>query len=246
MKESRFIELLNLYVDHQLTPAEAAELESEIQRNPQHRRTYQQYCRMQKACTQLFEKERVDAPASSRLARAMADADRKVVGFPNESRTFWARGLLGTGLAAAAACTAFLLVHKTPVPSETPAVAPAMVAQSTTEPVSETSRAVVLPTAQAQTADHPSYTLLPFRKQSIAQAKERNAPLPLPSANDLRIPDWYQQVELRPINPTAADQFTLISRSRNETTAPGVLRTNPPSSSFEFSNDPLIGYRFTR
>jgi anti-sigma factor RsiW len=50
MKESRYIELLNLYVDHRLTPEEAAELETEVQRNPARRKVYLQYCRIQKAC----------------------------------------------------------------------------------------------------------------------------------------------------------------------------------------------------
>jgi hypothetical protein len=35
MKDNRFIELLNLYIDRQITAEETAELESEIQNSPQ-------------------------------------------------------------------------------------------------------------------------------------------------------------------------------------------------------------------
>ena len=65
MNDSRFIELLNLYVDQQITAAEATELEAELQENAERRRTYHQYCRKQKACTQLFEQERQAAHENS-------------------------------------------------------------------------------------------------------------------------------------------------------------------------------------
>ena len=50
MKDSEFLELLNLYLDHEITPADAARLEAEVRADPERRRTYLQYCRMQKAC----------------------------------------------------------------------------------------------------------------------------------------------------------------------------------------------------
>lgn len=55
MKEPTFIELLNLYIDQQITPDDAARLEEEIQTNPRRRRVYQQYCRMHRACTIVME-----------------------------------------------------------------------------------------------------------------------------------------------------------------------------------------------
>jgi len=50
MKDSEFIELLNLYLDHEITPANAARLEDEVRRNPGRRRIYLQYCGIHKAC----------------------------------------------------------------------------------------------------------------------------------------------------------------------------------------------------
>ncbi|MGA3008308.1 MAG: hypothetical protein ABSE59_10505 [Opitutaceae bacterium] len=106
MKESRFIELINLYIDRQIGPEEADELESEIARSPAHRRTYLQYCRMHRACTLLFEN--THAPTAP-LAEALSQAEGKVSVFP--ARRFRLAHLaLGAGLAAAA-CVAFVLVN---------------------------------------------------------------------------------------------------------------------------------------
>ncbi len=106
MKESRFIELLNLYLDQQISPDDAAELEAEIARSPAHRRTYLQYCRMHRACALLFENFR--APAAP-LAQDLHEADGKITAFP--SRRFMpAVGLVG--MAVAAVCMAFVLVER--------------------------------------------------------------------------------------------------------------------------------------
>ncbi|HEV8073845.1 MAG TPA: hypothetical protein VGP21_06915 [Opitutaceae bacterium] len=116
MKESRFIELINLYIDRQIGPEEAAELEAEIARSPSHRRTYLQYCRMHRACTMLFEN--FHAPATS-LNQALTQAERKVTAFPTRGYRL-ARIALGAGLAAAA-CIAFMLVNHPASPSTLPA-----------------------------------------------------------------------------------------------------------------------------
>jgi hypothetical protein len=56
MKESTFIELLNLYIDQQIAPEDATRLEGEILNNQRRRRVYQQYCKMHRACTIVLEK----------------------------------------------------------------------------------------------------------------------------------------------------------------------------------------------
>jgi hypothetical protein len=94
MKESRFIELLNLYLDHQISQEGAALLEEEILQNPGRRRTYNQYCRMQRACSLVLDQ--FNAPAG----RARRGAGR-IVGFESAER--WPRwGYYAAGLAAAA------------------------------------------------------------------------------------------------------------------------------------------------
>jgi len=104
MKESRYIELLNLYVDHRLTPAEAVELEAEVQRSPERRRIYSQYCRMQKACAVLFDAERSLAP---KTAAVLSSFDSH----PRSSRMapIWRWAVVpAMGLAAAIAFVAVL------------------------------------------------------------------------------------------------------------------------------------------
>ena len=67
MKDSEFIELVNLYLDHEISTADAARLEAEVQTNAARRQIYRQYCRIQKACRMAaadFQTEPVAATAS--------------------------------------------------------------------------------------------------------------------------------------------------------------------------------------
>jgi len=91
MKESKFIELLNLYIDRQISPEESALLEEEILQNPRHRETYRRYCRMHRACTIVLERYEAQ--------NALADAERKVVSLAAPRRLKW--GYYAAGLAAA-------------------------------------------------------------------------------------------------------------------------------------------------
>ncbi len=50
MKQDKFVELLNLYLDHEISSADAVLLEDEIRRSPERRELYRKYCRIQKGC----------------------------------------------------------------------------------------------------------------------------------------------------------------------------------------------------
>jgi anti-sigma factor RsiW len=180
MKESRFIELINLYIDRQIGPEEAAELEAEIARSPAHRRTYLQYCRMHRACTLLFEN--FHAPATS-LNQALSQAESKVTAFPTRGYRL-ARISLGAGLAAAA-CVAFMLVNhpaSTPAPVAKPSVNE--VAQVNVPPESFHIAVVARP-AEFK-------TVMTVHKFSLANN---------PAANDAQRAafDWMRQIELSPM-----------------------------------------------
>lgn len=104
MKDSEFIELLNLYLDHEISAEDAVRLEAEVQSHPQRRRLYQDYCRMQKGC-QLLAKDFVTefAPA----------ADRKLIAFETARPSRPAPGLyVAGGLMAAAACVAIVFMGR--------------------------------------------------------------------------------------------------------------------------------------
>ncbi len=109
MNDARFKELLNLYLDHRLSAADAAELEAEVMRNPARRQTYAGYCRMQRACNLLFENECERAPQSFALTKALQDVERKLNGSA-ETRTRRQVVWLGWSGAAAAACVMFVSV----------------------------------------------------------------------------------------------------------------------------------------
>lgn len=108
MKDSEFIELLNLYLDHEISASDAARLEAEVQSNPERQRVYRQYCKMQKACKVLA------ADFATTGDEAEAAPDPKVVAFnpavaPRSQRNV--RYVFGS-LAAAAACVALVFVGR--------------------------------------------------------------------------------------------------------------------------------------
>ncbi len=107
MKDNRFIELVNLYIDRQITTAEATELEAEMQENPRRRAIYRQYCQMHRATTLVYESFRNHA-AGQQTDIAVDRANITHIGNRNRSRrvrwTYYAGGL-------AAACLALALVR---------------------------------------------------------------------------------------------------------------------------------------
>ena len=103
MKDQEFIELLNLYLDHEISAGDAARLEAEVQASASRRALYTQYCRMQKACTALgadfrAANEVAFDPAVAARERARSQRQAVIYGF-------------GT-FAAAAACVAFILIGR--------------------------------------------------------------------------------------------------------------------------------------
>jgi hypothetical protein len=98
MKDHEFIELLNLYLDHEISEVNAARLEAEVQRNPARYQVYREYCRMHKACTLL-------SPV------AIASEAPVVVEFANTGRRWGIPVVIGSFMAAAA-CAAFLFLNR--------------------------------------------------------------------------------------------------------------------------------------
>lgn len=110
MKDSEFIELLNLYLDHEISAADAARLEAEVQNNPARRKVYEQYCRMQKACKVLAADFTADEAVAAR-------EERKVVPFNAASAAAARQRRMGSfytigTFAAAAACVAIIFVGR--------------------------------------------------------------------------------------------------------------------------------------
>src|SRR5580658_8616121 len=90
MKESEFIELLNLYIDHEIGAEDSVRLEAEVVSNPKRRNVYRQYCCMHRACCALAEEARsIGAEAEPVAARP-------------RSRSQWSAAIYSAGLMAAA------------------------------------------------------------------------------------------------------------------------------------------------
>jgi hypothetical protein len=94
MNDKEFIELLNLYVDREISAEDAVRLEKVVAANARRREIYDQYCRIQKACSMLSE-ETLDMSSVRTTAT--------VIAFPAQSP--WRFGPVMAGLAAMAACT---------------------------------------------------------------------------------------------------------------------------------------------
>jgi anti-sigma factor RsiW len=203
MKESRFIELINLYIDRQIGPEEAAELEAEIARSPAHRRTYLQYCRMHRACTVLFENFR--APATP-LAESLSQAEDKVSAFPVRGYRL-ARIALGTGLAtAAAACAAFIfLSHPAPVSAPAAKSGASEVAQVNIPPESFHPAAVITGARPAE-----FQTVWAANRFSIDRT---------PSAMDAQRAafEWMKQIELSPLHAANNGETVFGPQSEAQT-----------------------------
>lgn len=182
MKDAKFIELLNLYLDHHLDPAEAAELEAEIQRNPARRRTYRQYCQMQKACNVLAADFRAQAPAQAPVLARPATRRR--------APAAW----YATGMLAAAACVAFLVVSRPGLDQATP------LAEVTPAPVVVQAPAPVAPLLSMPAVERNETELrTAFTAQALASLNEPASTEALFADAARARYDWMQAVQLTPV-----------------------------------------------
>ena len=109
MKDSEFMELLNLYLDHEIDAENAARLEAEVMGNPARRRIYRQYCQIDRACSQLSEEFGAAAPEAGRITA------------PAGQRWSWAASIYAGSLAAAACVAVFAVLRMrtaTPAPEQ--------------------------------------------------------------------------------------------------------------------------------
>lgn len=209
MNNRRFIELLNLYVDEQLDPKEAAELEAEVLANPARRRTYNQYCRLHRGCCLLSDGSRAIAPTSQAFARSLLQAERKISA-PRRSSS-WRPVYTGMFSAAAmAACVAVVVVvNRQSAPTSAPAVA------EIESPASRTSQPEIavaaLPAAVVSAPTASSFDIQPALAAAglgvVRNAREADI-----AANDREALEWMQRVELMPSARVVIDEQAFETR----------------------------------
>jgi len=169
MKDSEFLELLNLYLDHEIEASDAARLETEVQSNPARRRVYQEYCRMQKACTMLA-KDFVDQQSPKKLRTL-------------EPQRSWGPMWLGGAGLAAAACVALVVTYRTSttVPDATASGQSVAVAQGVTIPV-VAATAPIAPKPEGSTVIARAVTVQPVMVNET-KAFQPSVPITLTSGN---------------------------------------------------------------
>ncbi len=183
MKESKFIELLNLYLDHQISPAEAELLEAEVKSNPERRRVYREYCEMQKGCSLLAENFRTQAPAS----------DPKLVEFPRRPSSGGKLAYVAS-FAAIAACVAAVFI------SRSRPVGPA----SVSAPVAMQSVAPAPALAAAPVARPP---LQPAFGPKVLTLRAQNAELADATTDQAAMAEWMNNIQLSSIPGASADEL---------------------------------------
>ena len=129
MTHEKFIESLNLYLDGELPPQEAAALEREIAGNGDHRRIYRQYCQMQNACGELAERFREEASPAPHFRKGA------VVELPVRARGDWFRSVALVASGALAACVVFVAVQRLSPPAATPAITQSQPTPTASQPV---------------------------------------------------------------------------------------------------------------
>ncbi len=120
MKERRFLELVNVYLDGEISDAETGELEREIRSSAERMKLYRSYCHMQKACLQL----------AGQHQETTASSAGNVVRFPEEKQRWawgqWLRGGAYAGTAAIAASVILVISMSGPGQPQPQATSPAL------------------------------------------------------------------------------------------------------------------------
>jgi len=183
MNDKEFIELLNLYVDREISAGDAVRLEKVVATNARRREIYDQYCRIQKACSMLSE-ETLDMSSVRTTAT--------VIAFPAHSP--WRFGPVMAGLAAMAACT----------------VAIVGVRNHSGLATNDAIRSVTVSSPAALTADSISMKpVLSVRAPDDAPLRGSRLLTDIDPQSTLAQLNWIGDIHLAPVAPSAAADFLL-------------------------------------
>jgi hypothetical protein len=207
MKDSEFIELLNLYLDHEISAAGAARLEAEVQRNPARREIYRQYCQMHKACSML----------AAECSTASPEA-KKIVAFEQPRRAVWQPVLWSATGLAAAACAAFVLLNRNPAPTSESAAPAAQyavpVVEPQTPPPASDSRAFA---RTVTTTSRPAELQPALNAKAFSLTNNQGAVALTPEQFE-----WLRNVKLTPM-----PQAPSVEHLMRFETQPATLKTGP-------------------
>jgi hypothetical protein len=135
MKDARFIELVNLYIDRQIAPEDAVELEAEIQHHAGHRRIYQQYCHMHRGSKLVYESFRAHADEPATTVAQPGSIAYFAQRRQRARRNVWFGSLVGLAAAACAAVYFGRVQLAAPTTSPASTIAMQAVIPAATSPV---------------------------------------------------------------------------------------------------------------
>jgi hypothetical protein len=214
MKDSEFIELLNLYVDHELSAADSARLEAEVANDSARRKTYREYCMMHKACDVL----------AAAYRDPQAETPRFMVEQEKSTGWGWGAGLVTGGLLAAA-CLAFAFVM------HVRQVAPPG-AMSGAQPLD-----AVATTVDAPAARRMSTHLTTSELQPVLNTRDWTNPAAVQNESLA----WMNKVELTPLQrtnavpmPTFPAASLLLNGDTNATTVSAQPEAQIEHVAFQF------------
>lgn len=223
MKDNRFIELVNLYIDRQISAAETAELEAEIQASPQRRAVYRQYCQLHSATKQVYESFRANAEP-----RAGSPAGRVVTAnFAPRPRSNW---IHYAGGLTAAACLAVLFVRYN---SGSSPVTDSLARTGTAPAVQVATAAPTAPTVIERGGAAPAATMVSL-KDSLAGEPDYAAMLAALRREEQRA---FANGEIQPSRmPSLFDDGVFDSRPVLPANSPRVFRgKQAPAQPAEFT-----------
>ena len=234
MKDAEFLELLNLYLDHEISAADAARLETEVQAHADRRRVYREYCQMQKACT-LLAKDFASEPVAG-----------KIIDFAPR-RASWTTGVFAVGgVAMAAACVAFVVVSRTRETGTGAAGSVATLAAATFKdvsventpsavsslPASQIARAVTIPARRTDTRQ----TLAPASlAMTQGEGVSSNSRLVAATQDSQAQLEWIKSVQLAPIQQFPMSDLRLDARSALQPASRTYSTARPMEGSVQMS-----------
>lgn len=222
MNDSKFIELLNLFLDHEITPADAKLLEAEVQRSPARRRIYREYCEMQKACVMLAEH------AATSTTVPEFNIEKTEAREHSWGLGSWGLGTYAAGFCAAAACLALAVVIRNGNGSATSApqaVDAAAIASVQIEPsVANQQLRREMPRTVSLNPRSPELQPV-FIAQSLALTKQQRETV-TPVSPDPRF-DWMNRVQVASLQQINADELLFDARTSLQSDA-NTFRSRRP------------------
>ena len=224
MNDREFIELLNLYVDHEIDVEDSLRLEAEVLRDPKRREVYEQYCRMQKACSMLSEEQLESA----------AETAPKVVEFP--ARPGLRLGPVFAGLAAAAAIALVIVDIRVNRSVKGPGGDVASTGVSAARPI-----AVTAPVRSASDSMKPVF-FVRMPSDQMTPGGQRAPFSSLDTSSQMAQLNWIGAVHMTPVFSAANPGFLLNPK----TDLKAAVLTDSPNSRDDQEQVEMTAFRFQR